>query len=93
MLSACWFRFPAETNFDQYSYEKPNGNSSQIVSTKELIEKEIADLPEQLQRKVYDFAVPLKRNRDKPFNGAALSKATLARDWNSPEEDARFANL
>jgi adenylyl- and sulfurtransferase ThiI len=63
------------------------------VSTKELIEKEIADLPEQLQRKVYDFAVRLKRNEDEPFNGAELSESVLARDWNSPEEDAAWANL
>ncbi len=62
------------------------------MSTKELIEKEIADLPEQLQRKVYDFAVRLKR-KDEPFNGAELSESVLARDWNSPEEDAAWANL
>jgi len=63
------------------------------VSTREFIEKEIADLPEQLQRKVYDFAVRLKRNGDDPFNGAELSESVLARDWNSPEEDAAWANL
>jgi len=63
------------------------------VSTKELIEKEIADLPEQLQRKVYDFAVRLRRTGDEPFNGTELSESVLARDWNSPEEDAAWANL
>ena len=63
------------------------------MSTKELIEKEIADLPEPLQRKVYDFTVRLKRNGDEPFNGAELSESVLARDWNSPEEDAAWANL
>lgn len=63
------------------------------MSTREFIEKEIADLPEQLQRKVYDFAVRLKRNGDDPFNGAELSESVLARDWNSPEEDAAWANL
>ncbi len=63
------------------------------MSTRELIEKEIADLPEQLQREVYDFAVRLKRNGDEPFNGAELSESVLARDWNSPEEDAAWANL
>ncbi len=63
------------------------------MSTRELIQKEIADLPEQLQRKVYDFAVRLKRNGDEPFNGAELSESVLARDWNSPEEDAAWANL
>jgi hypothetical protein len=64
------------------------------VSTRELIEKEIATLPESLQRKVYDFAMQLKNNaRDESFNGAELSESVLARDWNSPEEDAAWANL
>ncbi len=64
------------------------------MSTRELIEKEIATLPESLRRKVYDFAVLLrKRSRDESFNGAELSESVLARDWNSPEEDAAWANL
>jgi hypothetical protein len=64
------------------------------VSTRELIEKEIATLPENLQRKVYDFALRLKEGRgDESFNGADLSESVLARDWNSPEEDAAWANL
>ena len=64
------------------------------MSTRELIDKEIASLPESLQRKVYDFALRLKkRARDESFNGAELSESVLARDWNSPEEDAAWANL
>jgi hypothetical protein len=64
------------------------------VSTSELIEKEIATLPESLQREVYDFALRLKKGRaDDSFNGAELSESVLARDWNSPEEDAAWANL
>jgi hypothetical protein len=64
------------------------------MSTRELIEKEIADMPESLQRKIYDFAKRLRKNAsDDPFNGAELSESTLARDWNSPEEDAAWANL
>lgn len=64
------------------------------MSTRELIEKEIATLPESLQRKVYDFALRLKKNAgDESFNGAQLSKSVLARDWNSPEGDAAWANL
>lgn len=27
------------------------------------------------------------------FNGAALSESVLSRDWNSPEEDAAWADL
>ncbi len=39
-------------------------------------------MPEDLQRKVYDFAVRLKtRVAEEPFNGAALSESALARDW------------
>ena len=64
------------------------------MSTRELIEKEIASLPESLQRKVYDFALRLKKNvGEDSFNGAELSESVLARDWNSPEEDAAWAYL
>jgi hypothetical protein len=64
------------------------------MSTRELIEKEVANLPEDLQQKVYDFAVRLRtRVAEEPFNGAAWSESVLARDWNSPEEDAAWANL
>jgi hypothetical protein len=64
------------------------------MSTRQLIDKEVASLPEELQRKVYDFAIRLKRNaRDEAFNGAELSKSVFARDWNSPEEEAAWSNL
>jgi hypothetical protein len=64
------------------------------VSTRESIDKEVASLPEELQRKVYDFAIRLKRNaRDEAFNGAELSESVLVLDWNSPEEDAAWSNL
>ena len=57
------------------------------MSTRESIDREVASLPEELQRKVYDFAMRLKRNaRDEAFNGAELSESILARDWNSPEK-------
>jgi hypothetical protein len=64
------------------------------MSTRESIDREVASLPEELQRKVYDFAMRLKRNaRDEAFNGAELSESVLALDWNSPEEDAAWSNL
>lgn len=57
------------------------------MSARELIKKEIAALPEPLQRKVYDFAVPWrKKAREESFNGAELSESVLAPDWHSPEE-------
>ena len=34
-----------------------------------------------------------KTARDESFNGAELSESVLARDWNSPEEDAAWSNL
>ena len=64
------------------------------MSTRELIDKEVASLPEELQRRVYDFAMRLKRNAgDEAFNGAELSEFVLALDWNSQEEDAAWSNL
>ena len=64
------------------------------MSTRELIDKEVASLPEELQRKIYDFAMRLKKNApDEAFNGAELSESILARDWNSPEEEAAWSNL
>ena len=64
------------------------------MSTRDSIDKEIASMPEELQRKVYEFAVRLKNNaRDEAFNGAELSESVLALDWNSPQEDAAWLNL
>ncbi len=64
------------------------------MSTRELIDKELSSLPEELQRKVYEFAMRLKRSaRDEAFNGAELSESVLARDWNSAQEDAAWSNL
>jgi hypothetical protein len=64
------------------------------VSTQELIEKEVTALPESLQREVYDFARFLRFKReDEAFNGLLLSEAALAKEWNTPDEDAAWASL
>ena len=64
------------------------------MSTMQLIEKEIAALPEPQQREVYDFARFLRiKNQDNHFDGLLASEAVLARDWDTPEEDAAWANL
>ncbi|MBE7501030.1 MAG: DUF2281 domain-containing protein [Verrucomicrobiales bacterium] len=64
------------------------------MSTQELIEKEVAHLPEALQREVYDFARFLRsKEADQHFNGLLLSESALSKDWHSPEEDAAWANL
>jgi hypothetical protein len=64
------------------------------MSTRELIDKEVAVLPEPLQREVYDFVRFLRlKSEDETFNGLLLSESSLARDWDSSEEDAAWANL
>jgi hypothetical protein len=64
------------------------------MSTRELIEIELDALSESLQQQVYDFARSLRLKSDaEDFNGLLASESALARDWNSPEEDAAWANL
>ena len=64
------------------------------MSTQALIEKEINALPESLQREVYDFVRLLRqKNGDDSFHGLLLSETALAKDWNTPEEDAAWASL
>ena len=64
------------------------------MSTQELIEKEVASLPENLQREVYDFGRLLReKSENGSFNGPLLSESTLSKDWDTPEEDAAWANL
>jgi hypothetical protein len=58
----------------------------------------LAQLPfEEKIRKVSEL-IQLRQKikkdaRDESFNGAELSESVLARDWNSPEEDAAWSNL
>ena len=63
------------------------------MSTQELISKEVENLPEALQREVYDFVLFLREKSDERFNGLLLSESALAKDWETPEEDAAWANL
>lgn len=64
------------------------------MSTRELIDQELAQLPDELQREVYDFVRFLKdKVREEPFNGLALSESALAKDWEAPEEDAAWQSL
>ncbi len=64
------------------------------MSTREMIEKEVAALSEPLQREVYDFARFLRfKKGDDQFNGLMLSESALTKDWNTPEEDAAWASL
>jgi hypothetical protein len=64
------------------------------MSTRELIEHELAELPESLQREVYDFVRFLRvRSKEDTFNGLLLSEAVLAKEWSAPEEDSAWASL
>jgi hypothetical protein len=63
------------------------------MTTQELIRKEVENLPEDLQREVYDFARFLREKSDAGFNGLLLSDSALRKDWETPEEDAAWANL
>ena len=59
-----------------------------------MIERELTGLPESLQREVYDFVRFLRqKSQEDRFDGLLLSESVLARDWNTPEEDAAWANL
>ena len=58
-----------------------------------MIEKEIADLPEPLQREVFNFARSLRTKQKDSFSGLLLSETALAKDWDTPEEDAAWASL
>ena len=59
-----------------------------------MIDREVAKLPEPLQRQVYDFARFLKlRSDEENFDGLLLSESALGKDWNTPEEDAAWASL
>jgi hypothetical protein len=64
------------------------------MSIRELIVRELEVLPDVLQREVYDFVrfLSLKSAEDR-FNGLRLSESALAKDWNTPEEDAAWASL
>ena len=64
------------------------------MSTRQLIDQEVANLSEEMQREVFDFVRFLRlKSEDDSFNGLLLSESALAKEWNTPEEDAAWANL
>lgn len=64
------------------------------MSTQELILKEVENLPEPLQQEVYNFARSLReKSVDESFSGLLASESVLRKDWDTPEEDAAWANL
>jgi len=65
------------------------------MSTRDLIDGIVAELPESLQQEVYDFArfLKLKADDGDSFNGLQMSESVLNRTWNTPEEDRAWQNL
>lgn len=64
------------------------------MSTQELINREVENMPESMRREVYDFARFLReKSVNENFNGLLLSESALRKDWNTPEEDAAWSNL
>lgn len=64
------------------------------MSTLELIDRELAELPEWWRREVYDFVRFLRlKSEDDSFNGLLLSESALAKEWNTAEEDQAWQSL
>ena len=58
------------------------------------IKQAAAQLPPEELTALTSFLVRLsEKDKQDGFNGAVLSESALAREWNSPEEDAAWANL
>jgi hypothetical protein len=56
--------------------------------------REIPKTPEPILEEVYHFLQYLKmRQAEDHFDGLQASHSALAKDWDSPQEDAAWANL
>jgi len=64
------------------------------MTTQELLIQEISTTPEPILAEVYHYLRYLKTEQvaDR-FEGLVASHSALAKDWDSPEEDAAWANL
>jgi hypothetical protein len=64
------------------------------MTTQELLLKEIPTTPEPILAEVYHYLQYLKAQQEEDrFDGLAASHSVLVKDWNTPEEDAAWANL
>jgi len=59
------------------TFEEKIRKVGQLISLSRKVKSDVSNDPEE----------------DSAFNGAELSESVLARDWNSPEEDAAWSNL
>lgn len=64
------------------------------MSTKELLQREIAEVPEPLLDEVLDFLQFLKTKIVKErMDTAIASESALKKDWLKPEEDEAWQSL
>jgi hypothetical protein len=57
------------------------------------IKQAAVKLPPEELTALTSFLLRLSEEKGEEFDGTALSESVLAREWNSPEEDAAWANL
>jgi hypothetical protein len=64
------------------------------MPSKQMLQKEIDALPEELADEVYDFVKYLKSKQLKEkMETTLLSESSLRKDWLSAEEDEAWQNL
>lgn len=64
------------------------------MNNKELLLKEIEDVPEGKIQEVIDFVRFLKaKQREEEFGITLVSEPFLASDWDKPEEDEVWSDL
>jgi len=64
------------------------------MSKKDILLKEIDDIPEVLLEELIDFVRFLKFKRIKEtYNTIIVSEPSLKKDWLKPEEDEAWKNL
>lgn len=64
------------------------------MSNRDLLVKEIKELPDDKLQEVIDFVQFLKsKQRDEDMGISFVSEPSLARDWNKAEEDEAWSDL
>ncbi|SMO82856.1 DUF2281 domain-containing protein [Gracilimonas mengyeensis] len=64
------------------------------MSNKELLLREIEELPDDKLRTVINFVRELKsRNSQESLGITFVSEPSLEKDWNKPEEDEAWSDL
>lgn len=64
------------------------------MSNKDVLLKEIEEIPEEKLQEVIDFVRFLKsRQLEGELEVTLLSEPSLAKDWMKPEEDAAWSDL